>query len=251
MEKTYAYTEDENWALKSALSELQGASTILDVGCGWGHVGAWLKTSGHAVFGCDVAEAVRGIAEERLDGFEVINLEASPHELEQHYGAESFDAVIFADVIEHLTDPVGALVQARQILKPNGSLFVSVPNIAVWNVRFRLLLGKFDYTETGVLDKTHLRHFTRKSLDRTLRDAGFEIVSYDVNPDLVRTFVPIATRLMRGKTNDDPRKKALLDAPGYGFYKKYVLPPETALARALPGPLALQHVVRAIPLADI
>jgi 2-polyprenyl-3-methyl-5-hydroxy-6-metoxy-1,4-benzoquinol methylase len=86
----------------------------------------------------------------------------------------TFDAIVFGDILEHLADPAQVLLLARRCLKPGGVVIVSVPNIAHWTVRVRLLFGRFDYREGGIMDATHLRWFTRKTLLAMLAHAGFE-----------------------------------------------------------------------------
>jgi hypothetical protein len=88
----------------------------------------------------------------------------------------SLDVVVFGDVLEHLRDPLPVLRRARRLLAPGGSVVISVPNIAHGDVRLSLLAGRFDYRDTGLLDETHVRFFTRENLDRFLWDAGFTAV---------------------------------------------------------------------------
>jgi len=96
-----------------------------------------------------------------------------------------FDSVLLLDVLEHLRDPEGLLALCRTVLMPSGSVIVSVPNVANLIVRLSLLVGRFDYADRGILDRTHLRFFTRKSARRLLQQAGFEIT------DSVTTNVPL------------------------------------------------------------
>ena len=80
------------------------------------------------------------------------------------------------DVMEHLRVPEKLLRDCRALLKPNGHLIVSLPNVANITVRLMLLFGRFNYTERGILDKTHLRFFTRKTARRLLTENGYDIV---------------------------------------------------------------------------
>jgi lauroyl/myristoyl acyltransferase/SAM-dependent methyltransferase len=89
-----------------------------------------------------------------------------------------FDAVSFLDVLEHMTDPLSALMTARRFLKPGGLLLVSVPNAGHWSVVRDLALGRFDYMPVGILCATHLRFFTASSLAQLLGDAGFQPVQW-------------------------------------------------------------------------
>lgn len=85
------------------------------------------------------------------------------------------DAVLLADVIEHLRDPSALLRQVREALGPGGLVFLSVPNIANLTIRVGLLFGFFIYRDRGILDSTHLRFYTMRTLRAEIEDAGFEI----------------------------------------------------------------------------
>jgi 2-polyprenyl-3-methyl-5-hydroxy-6-metoxy-1,4-benzoquinol methylase len=96
-----------------------------------------------------------------------------------------FDAIVYGDVLEHLSDPLPVLVALDRSLAPEGRVLVSVPNIAHLWVRLSLLLGRWDYADRGILDRTHLRFFTRRSFVRFLADAGLDI------EELLATPVPL------------------------------------------------------------
>ena len=87
------------------------------------------------------------------------------------------DAVVLADVLEHLRDATGILRLVRASLSKSGYLFVSVPNIANITVRLGLLFGVFEYRERGILDETHLRFYTMRAIRREIENAGFRIVA--------------------------------------------------------------------------
>jgi 2-polyprenyl-3-methyl-5-hydroxy-6-metoxy-1,4-benzoquinol methylase len=89
----------------------------------------------------------------------------------------SFDVVMFADVLEHLPDPLALLRIATSALAPGGAIVVSVPNVAHWSVRLDLMRGRFQYRETGIMDATHLRWFTRDGIALLLNAAGLRIES--------------------------------------------------------------------------
>ena len=87
-----------------------------------------------------------------------------------------FDRVLLMDVLEHLRAPEQLLTQCRDVLRTNGRLLVSLPNVANITVRLALLFGRFEYAERGIMDRTHVRFFTRRSARRMLEAAGFEII---------------------------------------------------------------------------
>ncbi|HSP35778.1 MAG TPA: class I SAM-dependent methyltransferase, partial [Thermoanaerobaculia bacterium] len=100
------------------------------------------------------------------------------------------DAVVLADIIEHLRDPAALLGLVRQSLAADGRLFVSVPNIANITVRLGLLFGIFEYRERGILDQTHLRFYTMRTIKREIERAGFSIVAIRGSSIPVRLIVP-------------------------------------------------------------
>src|SRR6185369_625943 len=91
------------------------------------------------------------------------------------YWTGPFDHIIFADVLEHLRDPWKALNKAKDLLKEDGSILISIPNIGHNSVIIDLINGKFNYRETGLLDNTHLRFFTRESLTKMVEEAGLYV----------------------------------------------------------------------------
>lgn len=88
-----------------------------------------------------------------------------------------FDIIILADVLEHLAAPYELLVLVKRLMHPASVLIISVPNIAHWSIRLGLLRGRFEYTDTGILDSTHLRWFTVDSLKRYLAASGLQAVA--------------------------------------------------------------------------
>jgi SAM-dependent methyltransferase len=94
------------------------------------------------------------------------------------FARRSFDAIVCADVIEHLRDPVAVLRRLHPLLRPGGTLALSTPNVANWSIRLSLLAGRWRYTERGILDRTHVHLFTRATLSRALANAGYRITSF-------------------------------------------------------------------------
>lgn len=95
-----------------------------------------------------------------------------------------YSLLLFGDTLEHIADPVAVLDRLAGRLRPGGRLVISVPNVANWSVRLGLLLGRFDYTERGILDRTHVRFYTRRTLVRMVEQAGFVV-------DRVQAAVPV------------------------------------------------------------
>ena len=88
---------------------------------------------------------------------------------------ERFDVVMFGDVLEHLLDPEAVLVKVVSLLNPDGYVVASIPNVAHASIVLNLMAGEFKYTDLGLLDKTHLRFFTRSSIETMFRESGYRI----------------------------------------------------------------------------
>jgi len=143
---------------------------ILDLGCADGAMGDLLRQRGHHVTGLDVNRA-EGV-DELVDRFIVADLE---HGLANEVGSV-YEVVIAADVLEHVRRPDVLLAEIDGCLAPDGTLIASIPNFAHWYPRLRVAAGRFDYDRRGILDRTHLRFFTRRSFERMATEAGFKVV---------------------------------------------------------------------------
>jgi methionine biosynthesis protein MetW len=152
---------------------------VLDVGCHTGILGEALRLRKKCVVtGIDNDPSALHVAEARLAGVALVDLEA-PGWAEKLIasGKSNFDIVLFGDVIEHTREPLSILKEATRLLAPNGQVIVSLPNIANLRIRLGLLRGKFDYADSGILDRTHIRFFTLKTARELVRNAGYRIVS--------------------------------------------------------------------------
>jgi SAM-dependent methyltransferase len=148
---------------------------ILEVGCAAGAMGAALLAKGAAeVVGLDLHEPALAVARTRLSAAHRVDLNALP---DLPYPAGHFDLMTFADVLEHLVDPARVLRHLARWLQPDGAILVSLPNVRHESVVLPLLVdGLWDYADAGILDRTHLRFFTRKGMLGMLDDAGFAAV---------------------------------------------------------------------------
>jgi 2-polyprenyl-3-methyl-5-hydroxy-6-metoxy-1,4-benzoquinol methylase len=152
---------------------------VLDVGCAAGDFAEVLAGRGCAVTGIELDPEAARQAERHCERVIVGDVEHPDTVNELDEG--SFDVVVFGDVLEHLKDPLTALKRLKPSLKPEGYAVASIPNVAHGSVRLALLQGRFRYRTLGLLDETHLRFFTRQSVERLFGDAGFLIT------DLKRT----------------------------------------------------------------
>jgi len=165
---------DDPWEVAGIMrAAMPGNARVLDVGCGTGSLTLIVNhEKGNRVLALE-PDADRA-EEARRRGIDIHCRELDAAFLREH---GPFDAMIFADVLEHLPSPGGVLELAASGLAPDGLIFISVPNVAHWSVRGNLLLGRFEYEPVGIMDATHLRWFTEKSLRRFIKRAGLDIVS--------------------------------------------------------------------------
>ncbi|MCW2576469.1 MAG: methyltransferase protein [Modestobacter sp.] len=168
-------TAGEDQTSHGLMQALVGANKrVLDVGCSTGYLAKALGERGNVVSGIEYDPAAAEKARPFLAQLVVGDLEDVG--IYDEFADGAFDVVVFGDVLEHLRDPLPVLRRARRLLAPGGSVVISVPNVAHGDVRLSLLAGRFDYRDTGLLDETHVRFFTRRNLDRFLREAGFTAV---------------------------------------------------------------------------
>jgi 2-polyprenyl-3-methyl-5-hydroxy-6-metoxy-1,4-benzoquinol methylase len=103
---------------------------------------------------------------------------------------EKFDVIVFADVLEHFVHPEYVLSQARALLAPGGRMIISIPNVAHLSVRLHLLMGSFTYTDRGILDRTHLHFYTKKSLKKMIAEAELETIYIGATPAPIEEVLP-------------------------------------------------------------
>jgi len=241
------YFEIANPEIPNILRGLPQGLDVLDVGCGSGVHGAELKQiHGHRVVGVDLSEESIHKAKARLA--EAYVADVTKPELYPFFGRRKFDVILFSDILEHLYDPAGVLTRHYQLLAPGGQVLISLPNIAIWNVRLELLAGRFEYQDTGTLDRTHIRFFTRRTFHRFAREAGLNIRRSRITPGITRPFVPLIKKVY-GNTSQ-PDSSSIMDSGPYRFYMQWLYPIERAFCRAWPGLLAFQFVVLGQPRAE-
>jgi len=152
-------------------------SRVLEFGCATGYMSEVLASRrGCSVVGIELEPAAAEIARRRCE--RVIVGDAETLDLREALGADRFDAILFADVLEHLRDPAALLKRVQPFLAEGGSVIASIPNIAHGSVRLALLGGEFRYRELGLLDNTHLRFFTRESIQDLFEESGYLIAQW-------------------------------------------------------------------------
>ena len=169
-----------NYELSEAIGAVReivpSGSRVLDIGCGTGWTAKELiDKKGCEVIGVEPNESRAEVA--RSNGIQVHVGYLEDLRIEE---VDLFDIVLFGDVLEHLSNPLSILCDAKKYLRPGGSVVVSVPNVAHWMVRLDLLRGRFNYQQAGIMDATHLRWFTEKTLRLLLENAGYRVDEWRV-----------------------------------------------------------------------
>ncbi|NMM17448.1 MAG: methyltransferase domain-containing protein [Cellulomonas sp.] len=154
--------------------ELVGINkSVLDVGCATGYLARALVERGCAVTGVEYELEAAALARPSL--VELIVADLNDVELADQLDGKTFDSIVFGDVLEHLADPDRVLKSATKLLAPGGSVVISVPNVTHGSLRLALLQGRWDYRDSGLLDRTHVRFFTRESALAMVRSAGLVV----------------------------------------------------------------------------
>jgi 2-polyprenyl-3-methyl-5-hydroxy-6-metoxy-1,4-benzoquinol methylase len=156
---------------------------ILEVGSAQGHTLEWLKKSGRCAWAAGVEPFAQvTVPAGVIDKFFRMNIEEELPDLEP----SSLDLILCLDVLEHLINPWETVRRLDSLLKPGGSFIISVPNIRYYHLLFDLAFkGKFDYREEGILDRTHLRFFTRSSAIALAESSGAKVQTV-ITPGLHR-----------------------------------------------------------------
>lgn len=155
--------------------------TLLDVGCGRGDFGRALRTAGRATTICAL-EQNEAFGREAATHYDEVIVGTFPDALAEH--SRRFDCIVFNDVLEHMVDPWNALRQARAHLEPGGAVVASIPNVRNARTVFDLAVrGDWTYVDMGVLDRTHLRFFTKATVRALFAESGFAVEElHGINP---------------------------------------------------------------------
>jgi len=162
---------------------------ILDVGTAEGYLGEILKARGHSVIGVEQDRWAAERARPHYDAFHIADIE----NFQFPYHGE-FDYILFADVLEHLKDPLTVLRRSLPALRKTGELIISLPNVANFVIRLSLLAGRFEYSDRGILDRTHLRFFTLAEIKKMMREASCRIIEVAPTPLPVQLVFPMTDR---------------------------------------------------------
>lgn len=201
-----------------------GSRRLAEIGCSSGALARAFK---HQAPDCDyvgieIDAAYVELAKRYCDRTMVLDIELADESF--WAGLADRDCWIFGDTLEHLKDPWSVLEQIRRVIPAEGRVVVCIPNAQHWSVQARLSVGDFRYESSGLLDKTHLRWFTRQTIIELFDTTGFRIEAGmpRVFQDPIRdTFLPVIESMARAAGGD----------------------PKAAIEDALP----LQYVMRAVP----
>ena len=211
------YGSSHRWALDQ-IKDLSPDSRILDIGPGSGAIGAHLSSLGFKDLNAVEIDPRAREHLSTLKSYAQIESEITT------YSGKKFDLILLLDVLEHMPEPEEFLQVACTYLAPQGTLLISVPNIAHWTVRLMLLFGYFNYQERGILDRTHLQFFTKKRVDECLAKISLKVVEQSVTIDPVEFVLP----------------EYIWNNDIFRFLSKVRL----VVAQTFPGLFAYQHLVR-------
>ena len=180
----------------------ENVGTVLEVGCADGNFGNRLKENGaREVWGVELVESAAQRAQRVLDRVLVGDIADLIDQLPANY----FDLVIFNDVLEHMVDPFSVLERIKSRISQDGVVVSSIPNIRYYHVFRELLVHKtWEYEESGILDRTHLRFFTVKSIRNMYERLGYDVLRHEgINPMPKRPMTyRLANAILRGKLSD-------------------------------------------------
>lgn len=171
----------------------KNAKTILEVGCGNGSFGRLVKSQQPCTYwGIEAETTSADQATKNLDHFINMSFDECKDLPTKH-----FDCIVFNDVLEHLVDPTATLLACKSLLKKDGYILSSIPNIRFISYLYRLAYkGEFEYEKAGIMDNTHLRFFTKKSIVNMYARLNFKIIKHEgINVFIPRKFVPILKTL--------------------------------------------------------
>ena len=171
------------------------AARLLELGCGDGHLAAELMAAGHSVVG--VEPSSRAAARSANRGVAVLC--ADPESCDFTELRQQFDALVAADILEHLRDPAAVLARASKQLTASAEIVLAVPNVANLFIRLLLLAGRFPYGRRGILDRTHLQFFTLRSALELIRESGWKARSVTPTPLPLPLVFPRFSRAWPGR----------------------------------------------------
>jgi len=178
------------WADYQVVQLITPGSTILEIGCATGYIGKFLKEKRNCkMYAVEIDKEAAELARPYYE--EIIVGDVEDEEILKQLPTKFFDYILCMNVLEHLKWPQKVLVNLKKFLKDDGYLIACIPNVAHWSIRLKLLFGNFDYEKglfgsdhgIALLDKTHLRFFTLKTMKKMFLETGFKIEFISFDPD--------------------------------------------------------------------
>ena len=194
---------------------LRTGTSALDIGCGTGKLGTQLKELGIVTDGVTFSETEREIAKKNLRNVWLFNLEEGLPKI-----GEKYELVVLSHVMEHIADPTKLMMKLDSVLSEKGYIICAIPNMLFLYNRLKLLAGKVEYQEYGLMDYTHVRWYTRKTMIEL-----FSSFNYALDASLFHGYAPLGPIRKACPTN---------------FAKKL----DKAIIRMAPGLLACEFAFR-------
>ncbi|MFA7172424.1 MAG: class I SAM-dependent methyltransferase [Kiritimatiellia bacterium] len=190
---------------------IRNKAKVLDVGCACGDLGVYLKNNrGCEMYGFEYNQGSIKIAEDTSAYIRIHQADLNSFSPELFNYQSSFDVIVLCDVLEHLLDPLATIQKLKSFLKEDGFILMSIPNLTHASIKILLLANKIDYRKTGLLDETHLRFFTWRSIYDLLDRAMLDVAAVDM------TFCTAFTGNLRGYiTNKNVLMYILQDDESY------------------------------------
>jgi len=187
-------------------------SRVLELGCATGYLSGYMERKlGCRVTGMELDAASAAIAAQRCSEVYTADLDAADA-LAPAKASAPYDVLLAAAVLEHLKYPERLLEDAKTLLKPGARVIVSLPNIGYWQVRLRLLRGQFDYSDYGVMDKTHLHFYTVNTGRALLEGQGYTVDALHIAGSALQNIVS-----RRARAQNRPAPAPIL--PGLTAYE--------------------------------
>lgn len=244
LHSSYPYFEEVNDGVMHAISQLEVTpqTKCLDVGCGRGVLGEAIQKKievwgieSHSDAVQDAQGRITRVIQEDLTDTQAVK---------RKIGNEKFDFIIFSDVLEHVVDPLEVLKSYRNFLSEKGKVIISLPNLGNWESRLRLMMGQFNYSDSGVMDRTHLRFFTFRTAKLLVKESDLDIKFKAATPYLVRAFLPIIRAFFsRNAHASRTIQTSIVDSKSFRLYQKWIYPFESFICNLWPQLLAFRIIL--------
>lgn len=180
------------------MRQIPANSRVLELGSASGYLSGYMEQKlACRVTGLEFDPNATKIAAERTTEVHTVDLDAE-NVLDVAKNSAPYDVFLAAAILEHLKYPERLLQSARELLTDDALIIVSLPNIAYWQIRLMLLRGKFDYEDYGVMDRTHLKLYTRKTGQELLEQNGYQVINFETAGSMIQQ---IANRIARSRGN--------------------------------------------------